>query len=53
MTRWRVADDQTNANKKIEALVDDLCLGNRRKNRQNNWVWLPKGTNPNINDVMG
>ena len=52
MTRWRIAENQPDANKKIEALVDDLCLGNRRKNRQNNWVWLPKGTNPKISEVM-
>lgn len=46
LVRWRIADDKEDANEKIVKLVDEVGLGGKKKNRQNNWVWMPNATNP-------
>ena len=46
LVRWRIADGSKDANEKILVLVDEVGLGGKKKNRQDNWVWLPKATNP-------
>lgn len=52
LTRWRMAEDAKDANEKICLLVDELGLGNKRKNRQGNWVWQPRAENPNVAAAM-
>ena len=46
LTKWRLAEDSKDAGEKIYLLVDELGLGNKKKNRQGNWVWLPQASNP-------
>ena len=52
LTRWRMAESGEDANEKIVMLVDELCLGAKKKNRQGNWVWLPHVENPNVAAAM-
>jgi len=46
ITRWRIADSAKDANDKIVQLVDELGIGDKKQNRQKNWVWFPKAPNP-------
>jgi len=52
LTKWRMAESADDANQKICQLVDELGLGDKKKNRQGNWVWLPHAPNPKMATAM-
>lgn len=52
LTKWRLAEDSKDAGEKICLLVDELGLGDKKKNRQGNWVWLPQAANTKASALM-